>query len=298
RYYGSLDFYVRETRNLINFIPVPAGTNLTNFITTNVGNLENMGAEFSLFTRPIIRDDFTWLLGFNASWNQTEVTKLTVVDDPGYLGILTGGIAGGVGNNIQIHSVGYAPYSFFVFQQVYDPNGKPIEGVFVDRNEDGIINEGDMYRFQNRAPRYFMGLTSEFNYRQWTLSFAGRANIGNFVYNNVTSTAGELGWLYDSRGPFINNVHREAITVGFNRSHFFSDYYVQDASFFKMDHITLSYNFGNIMGAGSNLVLSGIVQNAFVITQYEGIDPEVFSGIDYNFYPRPRNFVLSLSLQF
>ena len=155
-----------------------------------------------------------------------------------------------------------------------------------------------MYHFQNRAPRYFMGITSEFNFRQWSLAFAGRANIGNFVYNNVTSTAGELGWLFNSRGPYVSNVHREALTVGFNQAQFFSDYYVQDASFFKMDHITLSCNFGNIMGGGSNLMLSGIVQNAFVITQYEGIDPEVFSGIDNNFYPRPRNFVLSLSLQF
>jgi len=298
RHYGSFNFFMRETRHLINFIPVPAGTTLTNFITTNVGNMESIGAEFSIFTRPVVRQNFNWLLGFNASWNRSEITRLTVVDDPGYLGILTGGIAGGVGNTIQIHSVGYSPYSFFVFQQVFDPQGRPIEGVFVDRNGDGIINEDDLYRFHNRAPRYFMGITSEFNYRQWSLSFAGRANIGNFVYNNVTSTAGELGWLFNSRGPYLSNVHREALTVGFNRSHFFSDFYVQDASFFKMDHITLSYNFGNIMGGGSNLMLSGIVQNAFVITQYEGIDPEVFSGIDYNFYPRPRNFVLSLSLQF
>lgn len=298
RYYGSLDFFMRETRNLINFIPVPAGTNLTNYITTNVGNMENIGAELSIFTRPVVTEDFSWLLGFNASWNKSEITKLTVVDDPRYLGIPIGGIAGGIGNNIQIHSVGFAPYSFFVFQQVYDPSGKPIEGVYVDRNGDGIISEGDLYHYQNRAPRYFMGLTSEFQYRDWTLSFAGRANIGNFVYNNVAADAGVQAWLFNSRGPYVSNVHREALTVGFNSAQLFSDYYVQDASFFKMDHITLSYNFGNIMGAGSNLVLSGIVQNAFVITQYEGIDPEIFGGIDNNFYPRPRNFVLSLNLQF
>jgi len=221
-----------------------------------------------------------------------------VVDDPGYIGILTGGIAGGVGNNIQIHSVGFAPYSFFVFQQVYAPNGKPLEGVYVDRNGDGIINELDMYRFGQRAPLFTLGLTNEFQYRQWTLSFAGRAHLGNFVYDNVRSTAGELTWLFNPRGPYLSNVHREALKIGFNSSHFFSDYFVRDASFFKMDHITLSYNFGNILGAGSNLILSGIVQNAFVITQYEGIDPEVFSGIDNNIYPRPRNFIMSLSFQF
>jgi len=298
RYYGSLDFFVRDTRNLINFIPVPAGTNLTNFITTNVGSLQNIGAELSVFTRPIVTDNFSWLLGFNASWNETEITKLTVVDDPDYLGVLVGGIAGGIGNNVQIHSVGHAPYSFFVFQQVYDPQGRPIEGVFVDRNNDGTIDEGDLYHFQNRAPKYFMGLTSEFSYRNWSLSFAGRANIGNFVYDNVRSDAGTLSWLFNTRGPYLSNVHREALEVGFNRPHLLSDYFVRDASFFKMDHITLSYNLGNILGGGSNLMLSGIVQNAFVITQYEGIDPEVFGGIDNNIYPRPRNFVLSLSLQF
>lgn len=298
RYYGSIDFYTRETKDLINFIPIPAGTNLTNYITTNVGNMSNIGAEVSLFTRPVVTQNLSWLLGFNASWNQSEITKLTVVDDPDFIGILTGGIAGGVGNNIQIHSVGFAPHSFFVYQQVYDLNGRPIEGVYVDRNEDGIINELDMYRFKNRAPVFTLGITNEFQYRQWSLSFAGRANIGNFVYDNVRSTAGELSWLYNPRGPYLSNVHREALKIGFNSAQFWSDYFVRDASFFKMDHITLSYNFGNILGAGSNLILSGIVQNAFVITQYEGIDPEAFSGIDNNIYPRPRNFIMSLSLQF
>jgi TonB-dependent starch-binding outer membrane protein SusC len=298
RYYGTIDFYLRETRDLINFIPVPAGTNLTNFILTNIGNMENKGVEFSIFTRPVVTRDFTWLFGFNATWNDSEITQLTAVEDPKYLGVQTGGISGGVGNNIQIHSVGYAPNSFFVWQQVYDTDGNPIEGLYVDRNGDGEITEADLYRLNRPAPTYFFGITSDMEYKNWSLSFAGRANIGNFVYNNVSSMNGELSRLHRPEGPYLSNITRDALTIGFNNAQYLSDFFIQDGSFFKMDHISLGYNFQNVLGGGTNLFVSGVVQNAFVLTKYEGMDPEVGSGIDNNIYPRPRNFVLSVNLQF
>ncbi len=298
RYYGSLDVYFRETRDLINFIPIPAGTNLTNFILTNIGNMENRGVEFSIFTRPVIREDIRWELGLNATYNETEITKLFAVEDPTSPGVPTGGISGGVGNNIQIHSVGHAPNTFFVYQQIYDPNGNPIEGLYADRSGTGEITSADLYRFRRPVPDYYLGITSDFQYKEWNLAFAGRANIGNYVYNNVSSMNGELSRLHRPEGPYLSNITTDALDIRFNQAHYLSDFYIQNGSFFKMDHITLGYNFFDVMNTGANLNLSAIVQNVFMITNYKGLDPEVANGIDDNIYPRPRIFVLNLSLDF
>lgn len=298
RYYGTLDFYFRETDDLINTIPVPAGTNLTNFILTNIGSMENKGVEFSIFTRPVITEDFTWLLGFNATYNESTITKLTAVDDPSYLGVQVGGISGGVGNNIQIHSVDFAPNSFFVYEQVYGTDGKPIEGLYADRNGDGQITDEDRYHYQRPEAQYFFGITSNVSYKNWDFNFAGRANFGNFAYNNVASMNGELSRLYRPEGPYLSNITPEALYTRFNNAQYLSDYYIQDASFFKMDNISVSYNFGEVIKGVRNLSVGAIVQNAFVITKYDGLDPEISGGIDNNIYPRPRNFVLSLNLDF
>jgi len=298
RYYGSVDFYFRETEDLINFIPIPAGTNLTNYILTNIGSMENYGVEFSVFTRPIVRNNLQWEIGFNATYNQTEITRLTAVDDPNYLGVQTGGIEGGVGNNIQIHSVGHTPSSFFVYQQVYDADGNPIEGVYVDRNGDGEITSEDLYHHKSPMPRTYLGINSDLTYEDWSFSFAGRANFGNYVYNNVSSMNGELSRLHRPEGPYLSNITTDALDVRFNQARYLSDHYIQDGSFFKMDHITLGYSFRDLVGTGTTMTLSGTLQNAFMITKYDGLDPEMDSGIDSNIYPRPRTFVLNLNLQF
>ena len=298
RYYGSVDFYFRETEDLINFIPIPAGTNLTNYILTNIGSMENYGVEFSVFTRPIVRNNLQWELGFNATYNQTEITRLTAVDDPDYLGVQTGGIEGGVGNNIQIHSVGHTPSSFFVYQQVYDADGNPIEGVYTDRNGDGEITSEDLYHHKSPMPRTYLGINSDLTYEDWSFSFAGRANFGNYVYNNVSSMNGELSRLHRPEGPYLSNITTDALDVRFNQARYLSDHYIQDGSFFKMDHITLGYSFRDLVGTGTTMTLSGTLQNAFMITKYDGLDPEMDSGIDSNIYPRPRTFVLNLNLQF
>ncbi len=298
RYYGSIDFYFRETEDLINFIPIPAGTNLTNFILTNIGSMENKGVEFSIFTRPIVRDNLRWELGFNATYNDTKITRLTAVEDPSYIGVQTGGISGGVGNFAQIHSVGQYPNAFYVYQQVYDADGNPIEGVYIDIDRDGEISAADLTHYKSPIPKYYFGLTSEVHYKDWTFSFAGRANLGNYVYNNVSSMNGELSRLHRPEGPYLSNITADALDIMFNQAQYLSSYFVQDGSFFKMDHITLGYNFYDVMNTGANLSLSAIVQNAFMITGYDGLDPEVFNGIDNNIYPRPRVFVLNVNLQF
>ncbi|MBK9255241.1 MAG: SusC/RagA family TonB-linked outer membrane protein [Saprospiraceae bacterium] len=294
---GSLELYQRNTKDLLNFIQVPAGTNLTNFIYTNIGNMENRGVELSLNLTALNNSNFSWDIGFNAAYNTNEVTKLTALDDPEYIGVPTGGIAGGVGSNIQIHSVGFAPSSFFVFEQLYDENGNLLEGQFADRNGDGVVDDLDKYRFNKPAADVIMGITSNFRFKKLDFSFAGRANLGNYVYDNVATDMGYLQRLYHPT-DYLQNIHRSGVNnnVSQQRNLTFSDHFVTDASFFRLDHITLGYSFENLLG--KYLRIYSTVQNPFVITKYKGLDPELGNGIDNNVYPRPRTFVFGLSVDF
>lgn len=294
RIYGSIDAYYRETTDLLNVIPVPAGTNFTNRVLSNVGTLEVKGLEFNIVGRLISSKNTYWEVGLNASHNVNKITKLTTVTDPDYVGVETGGIAGGTGNSIQIHSVGYPRNSFYVYEQVYDANGNPIEGLYVDRNDDGIINESDKYRYKDPAADLTLGISSRFEYRNWDASFSGRAKIGNYVYNNVASDNAYFGDLLYSQ--FTRNALTSITETSFYNAQYHSDYYIENASFFRMDNITVGYTFNNLLEGTRSLRVSATVQNVFVITEYSGLDPEVFGGIDNNIYPRPRTFVLGLSL--
>lgn len=299
RLWGSLELYKRYTTDLLNEIPVPAGTNLTNFIVTNVGNMENEGLELTLSAVPVQIKNLTWDISANMALNHNEITKLRAIDDPDYTGVLTGGISGGVGSNIQIHTVGYAPYSFYVYEQTYDENGKIIEGVFVDRNEDGMINEEDKYRFENPRGDITYGFTSRLQIQNFDFSFAGHGSIGNYMYNNVYTDRGYLGRLYLSTGgPTLWNIHQSGVddNVYTQANLTFSDYYVQKADFLKLDHITLGYNFNELVGR--YLRLSVTMQNVLTLTPYKGLDPEIFGGIDNSIYPRPRTFVFGLNVEF
>lgn len=296
RIFGSIEAYYRETTDLLNVIPVPAGTNFTNRILSNVGTLEVKGLEVNLTGRPISTEDSFWEIGFNLSHNVNEITKLTTVDDPNYIGVETGGIAGGTGNTVQIHSVGYPRSSFYVFEQVYDEEGNPIEGLYVDRNDDGVINDDDKYRYHSPDPDVTLGLSSRFEYQNWDASFSARANLGNYVYNNVASSNSFYSDMLYTQ--YIRNAPTSIFDTNFSTEQFHSDHYVENASFLRMDNITLGYTFGNLFEGISSLRLSAAVQNAFVITNYSGLDPEVFNGIDNNMYPRPRTFMLGLNLNF
>jgi len=298
RIFGSIDIYKKKSIDLINKIPVPAGSNFSNYLVTNIGDMENQGVEFNIVGRPVSSGDMFWEVGFNCTYNKNKITKLTAYDDPNYLGVYTGGISGGVGSNIQIYSVGYPLNSFFVYQQVYDQDGKPVEGLYVDRNKDGKITEEDKYRFMDPNADFYFGLSSRFNYKNWSFSFAGRAQFGNYVYNNVNSNNGEYSRLYRPEGPYLSNVVSNVMESGFLSPQYFSDYYVKNASFFRMDNINVSYMFENLMNEKINLTLSATMNNAFVLTKYKGLDPEVSNGIDNNIYPRPRVFIFGLNLQF
>lgn len=294
---GSVDAYYRVTDDLINFIPIPAGTNLTNMILTNVGDLENRGLEFSINAIPVSKKDLSWEIGFNASFNENKITKLTAIDDPTYPGVETGGISGGVGNNIQIHSVGFPANSFFVYEQVYDQNGKPVEGLYVDRNGDGVITNDDKYRYKKPAADVFMGFSSGLNYKNWDFGFNGRVSLNNYVYNNVMSGQATFNNLYNSVG-YLNNISDAVFDSEFENPRYWSDYYVRNASFLRLDNISLGHTFTNFYQERMKMRLYATVQNVFVITDYEGLDPEVSGGIDNNIYPRPRTYTLGVSINF
>jgi iron complex outermembrane receptor protein len=296
RIYGSIEVYQRLTKDLLNFIPVPAGSNLSNFVNTNVGDLENQGVEFSLNLNPVRSEKINWDFGFNVTANRNEITRLTASDDPEYNGVLTGNIDGGVGNTAQIHSVGFPANSFFVYEQVYDENGVPVEGLYVDRNKDGIVNADDLYRYEKAAPDYFFGLTSNLNVGKVDFSFAGRANIGNFVYNNLQSTQ-SFANLYHPTG-YLGNVNAIAPFLDFNNPQYLSDYFVQDASFFRLDHITLGYDLTDLVPKLDFLKIYATVQNPILVTNYEGVDPEIDNGIDRNFYPRSRTWLFGINARF
>lgn len=290
---GTIDVYKRETKDLLNFIPIAAGSNFSNFLTTNVGNLENKGIEFSINGQIIQSKDLNWNLGFNAAYNENKITKLTKTDDPNYTGVDVGGIGGGVGNFIQNQRVGFPANSFYVFQQVYGSNGMPIEGLYVDRTGSGgtvTSNNLNKYHYKKPAPDYTIGINSRIAYKQFDFSFSGRANIGNYVYNNVAS--GALYTTVYNQSGFYNNLPRVYENAKFTNTQYFSDFYIENASFFKMDNMSVGYNFEKYVKAR----LSFTVQNAFTITKYKGLDPEVDGGIDNNFYPRPRVFVLGVNL--
>ena len=287
---GSIDVYQRKTKDLLNFVPVSGGTNLTNYLLQNVGDMENKGIEVALNFVPIEAKDLRWEIGFNVAYNKNEITRLTANDDPTYPGVETGGISGGVGNNIQIQKVGNPINSFYVFQQVYDAAGKPLEGVYVDRNHDGQITDDDRYVYYKPDADVNIGLNTEVSYKKWTLSASLRSSLGNYVYNNVQSDAEMKADMWTNN--FIANRLSTAPFTNFSQAQYKSDYYVQNASYLKLDKVTLAYNITDWVRVNFT------AQNIFTITNYDGVDPEVAGGIDNNMYPRSRNFILGASFNF
>ncbi|MEG0039955.1 MAG: TonB-dependent receptor, partial [Bacteroides sp.] len=293
---AAVDYYYRETKDLINVIDVPAGTNFKNRIVSNIGSLKNKGLEFSINAKPISTRDWMWDLGFNVAWNNTEITQLTAQDNAATI-VPTGYVDGGTGTMVQAQGVGNPINSFYVYQQVYDEAGKPIEGLYVDRNGDGQVNESDKYFYKKPAADVTMGFTSKLIYKSWDFSFSLRANLNNYVYNNVASFNAPLseGWI-NNKG-YLSNRPFSAFDTNFQNMNVLSDYYVQNASFLRCDNITLGYSFKNLFKCLNGRVY-GTVQNPFVITKYDGLDPEVNGGIDKNVYPRPFVGIFGLSLNF
>ena len=302
---GSIDWYYRKTNDLLNNATVPAGANFRNQVMSNIGSMYNMGVETSLHWLAVNAKDFNWTMDYNFTYNYNKITNLNGGNDPDYF-VPTGGISAGTGGNIQAQHVGNAVNSFHVFQQAYDKNGKPLEGVVVDRNGDGKITDADKYYYKAPAAPVTMGFASRFEYRNWDLGFALRASLGNYVYNDAfASTSNMSNSEIFVKSKYLVNRPTDVVADNWLSSETTSiqtDYWVQNASFLKMDNITLGYSFANLLKQGSwNGItgrIYGTVNNVFCLTKYKGLDPEVFNGIDNNLYPRPISFILGLNLNF
>ena len=298
---GAVDYYYRKTTDLLNSVFVSAGTNFKNKVLSNVGSLENSGIEFSINSKPVVTTDWTWDLGFNITYNKNEITKLTTGDSENYYVAAGDNIGGGRDMKAMAHAVGHPASSFYVYQQVYDENGKPIENEFVDRNGDGTINGDDRYFYKKPTADVLMGLTSRLSYKSWDFSFSLRASLNNYVYNSVEADGSDCNPTSVYSFGALNN--RPLMGVANNIQNLkdntlLSDYFVQNASFMKCDNITLGYSFKKLFGAPIGGRVYAAVQNVFTITKYKGLDPEVEKGLDNNIYPRPLTTLIGLSLNF
>lgn len=296
---GSLDYYKKETSDLLASVPVVAGTNFTNFILTNVGSMTNEGVEaivnFGVVNTPTSSID----LGFNATYNQNNITGLSLVPDTSSVGIQVGGISGGIGNTAQVHTVGYSTFTYFLYEANFDDQGNPIENQFTDQNNDSLINIDDRVRSGNPNPNWFLGVNLNATHKNWYLGTSMRAELGAYVYNNLASNYGNL---QAGNSTFnSSNIHGSFLTTEFQgntNEQLLSNYFLEKADFLRMDYFTLGYNFGNQLSDKFRLNAALTINNVFVLSKYSGIDPEVVGGIDNNIYPRPRIYSLNLTFDF
>ncbi|MGE9929365.1 SusC/RagA family TonB-linked outer membrane protein [Segatella copri] len=292
---GAIDFYTRKTKDLLASVPTAAGTNFSKTILTNVGNVDSKGIEVSLNATPIQTKDWEWNLSYNFTWQNMKVKNLSLIKGGSQTNVKVGPSIDAY--QFQVLSEGYEPYMFYVYHQLYDSQtGKPIEGAYADLNNDGEINESDLYRYHSPAPKYIMGLSTSLRYKQLTLGMSFRANIDNYVYNGMGMSTGAFETVSYNNSQ-LNNLNTSFLKTGFKTRQYLSDYYVENASFLKLDNLSLSYNVGKI-NKWASLTVSAMVQNVFTITGYSGTDPEVPNGMDNSFYPRPRTYSVSLGLQF
>ena len=297
---ASLDWYLRDTKDLLAYVPVPAGMTTTNFMDRNIGELRNYGLEATITAKPVVTKGFTWNTSFNVAWNKNELTELTgsTAENASYYLQAAGNPISENAGALQVHKVGHPAYSFYLLEQVYDQDGNPIPNQYVDQNGDGEINDNDLVVKHSRDPKVTMSWSNTFNWKNWDLGISLRANVGNYVFNSVL--AGKSN---------ITNVDRYGLNNLVKADYYFndasansnlvrSDYFLENASFLRCDNITLGYTWNELLNNALRLRLFGAVQNPFVITKYSGLDPEVFSGVDNNVYPRPVTFTLGLVATF
>nr|WP_242499368.1 TonB-dependent receptor [Flavobacterium sp. 140616W15] len=299
---GSINYFDKKSSDLLAEVLVPDGANIRNSGIYNVGSVRTKGIEFNIQSDIIKNDNLTWNVAFNTTYLDQKISDLgTTVS--GFQGYLSGdNIAGGGGNKIQINSVGFAPNSFLVFEQLYDANKRPIAGAYVDRNGDGKIDDGDRYRYKKPTADYTFGLFTTLNYKKFDFTMNWRASLGNYIFDNVSSNLGfsDAGL---RRQTDLSNVSTDYFNTGFTYEdngtrRYLSDYFVKDASFIKLDNVTVGYTFDKSILKAASLRFTLGVQNVFVLTKYDGLDPEKFNGIDNNVYPRARTFLFGVNANF
>ncbi len=292
---ASFDWYTRKTNDLLATVPTPAGTNFSRMIMTNVGNMNSSGIEASLNLVPVKTADWTWQIGANVTWQNVKITNLTLIDNGEVTKTLVGPLIDD--KYVQVMTEGEAPYSFFVYKQLYDTQGRPIEGAYADLNNDGAVTMEDRYCYHSPAADVLLGLNTSLSWKNLTISATFRASIGNYAYNAMAVNTGALETMKYS-APQLSNLHASYRDTRFKQRQFFSDYYVENASFLKMDNLTVSYDFGRFCNNAIGVRASVMMQNVFTVTKYSGVDPEIPNGFDSSFYPRPRIVSLSLGLDF
>lgn len=297
---GSIDYYQKKTKDLLSYVDIAPGANFDITQLRNIGSLQNKGVEIALNTVPVDQQKLRWEFGFNFTYNKSTITSLYNQEaNPNFKGIEVGRIAGGTGNSIDIHAVGKTPYTFFPFKQVYDPSGKPIEGLYEDLNRDGVISDLDRYYYQKASPDFLFGMSTTFTLNKLSVGITGHGMAGNYLYNNYFSNAGVLRSI-ENPVLHIGNAPTNYLDTRFANNRYQSDYYIENASFFRLDNLNIGYDFGKVAKNKIGLRLNVSVQNLAVFTKYSGTDPENASvdGIDNNIYPRPRIFSIGANLDF
>lgn len=294
RIYGSIDYYKRHTKDLLNTINVIAGTNYAPVLTTNIGAMDNQGAEFSINFVPINTKNWNWSVGFNYTWNDSKITKLNMVDSDDNF-VQTGSISG-TGKTVQVFMVGERPYTFYLAKQAYDASGKPLEGQYIQ--PDGSISSTETRYATGKSslPTSYLGFNTQVSYKNWDFAISGHGSFGNYMYNFVAADQ-YVQSVYSDQGSY-SNILKVTKETGFQTQQLYSDYFLENASFFRIDNISLGYTFSKLWNSSSSLRLTFGVQNVAVFTGYSGIDPEIYSGIDREVYPRPRTYSFSASLSF
>lgn len=299
---GSVDAYMRKTTDLLNEVLTPMGSNFGNSIVTNIGSMVNKGVEFSLNFIPVQTKDWNLSIGFNGTWQDTKFTKLNNTNNKDYY-VEVGGISKGTGSKLSRHQVGYAPYSYYTYQQLYDHNGKPIQNAFVDRDNDGKITNADRYMSgKSPIPTFYYGLNIKLSFRNWDLSLNGHGNAGYWIFNDFASanSTSNLDVNAGNLPNFAYAVKKTGFTKANSGEQWYSDLFLENASFFRLDDINLGYTFRKLGNFDCNLRLAFCVQNVFVITKYSGMDPECSSpeGINNTIWPRPRTYSFRLNFSF
>jgi TonB-linked SusC/RagA family outer membrane protein len=297
---GTIDAYQRTTKDLLLFTDNPAFFGFSNADNYNIGTIDNKGIELAAEVVPVRTANLEWTIGGNITFQDSKITKLTTTQDntPGITDV--GGIDGGTGNYIQNHQVGYSPNTFLVYEQAYGADGKPLDGIFIDRNKDGVVNADDKYRFHKPAADVFYAFNTSVTYKNWDMGMNWRGSWGNFNYNNVDSNKGVYNNVL-TRNTDLNNGVANLLETGFAKSNdlqLHSDYYIQNASFIRLDNVSVGYTFNQKPNSSSLVKLTLAAQNVLIITKYSGLDPEISGGIDKNLYPRPITFTLGLNVNF
>ena len=300
---GSVDVYRRDTKDLLNSVTTPLGANFGTTLLTNIGSMRNQGVEFSLEVNPVRTKDWNLRIGFNGTYQQTVFTKLNNTDDPNYAVYQGKPGKGTGGSDLTMHTVGSKPYTFYTYQQVYDADGKPIQNAFVDRNENGQLDAGDRYNTgKSPLPDFFYGVNLKLSYKNWDFGFNGHGSVGNYVFNDLFASNSTSST--DINAGILSNYATSVLKTGWvdgnSQEQWYSDAFLEDASFFRLDDVTLGYTFDKIGNTDLKIRLAAGVQNVFVITKYSGIDPEVSSstGIDGAVWPRPRVYTLRVNVNF